>query len=860
MPRHAHMIASAVSLLAVPAWAQVCTSGWVDTFGAVGTQPRTGDPYVSLFDLTLFDEDGPGPGPPLLYLCGRFWQHFGLPLFPPVARWLDNRWHAVGHGLTGDPATFLVHDSDGPGPLPPMLHIAGAFSLAPGGPRVDVAVWNGGEWDPLGGGLPPSGEGSRAVHLLAYDGDGPGPLPSKLFVTQTTAHSTGGRVHRLDDNRWTLVRETDYPSAAAVFDDGVDTVPSLFVAASRSVYELGPSMILRLRGAEWSELVHEERARFTSMVVHDDDGPGSGRPSLYFAGLVQQGTAPAVGRLYRYDGTATTELIAPPNTPIGLASVDSDASGPAPPSLFAMTYTGWPSTGTTVFRRDGARWTPLVPAGQNPQFEGTVSALDVMDHDGPGPHPPYLLAAGSFRNFRGPVGAARWTGDAWVAMGNAVSAPIRTLLSVRPDTKSGGIMPGLYVGGELTSAGGVQTSHIAHWDGAGWRGLASGLDSEPFASCLYDDGTTRVIVVGGGFSTAGGSPAARIAAWDGSQWHPLGSGLNNSVHALCVFDDGAGPALIVGGRFTEAGGVPAVGIARWRNGQWSSIGHANNHVDALAVFDDGQGARLIAGGKFTAIGGVAASRIAAWDGESWTPLGSGVEGPTGMPYFPLQVAALRTHDEGAGPALFVGGSFSLAGGVEAYSVARWRAGGWEAVGVGQRLSFPLPGGGIMTIPAPVFALQHFDEDGPGPGAPALYAAGHLLRGLSRWDGAAWTSPRAVEGGHDAVALTLHDPDGTGPRPESLIVAGNFGHVLTDNQIHHGFPFLAELAACQPIPCYPNCDGSTTSPVLNVADFICFQNRFLNNEFWANCDSSTTLPILNVADFVCFMQRYAAGCP
>jgi hypothetical protein len=26
-------------------------------------------------------------------------------------------------------------------------------------------------------------------------------------------------------------------------------------------------------------------------------------------------------------------------------------------------------------------------------------------------------------------------------------------------------------------------------------------------------------------------------------------------------------------------------------------------------------------------------------------------------------------------------------------------------------------------------------------------------------------------------------------------------------------------------CYPNCDGSTTPPILNVLDFTCFLNRF-----------------------------------
>jgi hypothetical protein len=63
-----------------------------------------------------------------------------------------------------------------------------------------------------------------------------------------------------------------------------------------------------------------------------------------------------------------------------------------------------------------------------------------------------------------------------------------------------------------------------------------------------------------------------------------------------------------------------------------------------------------------------------------------------------------------------------------------------------------------------------------------------------------------------------------------------------------------------LPCYANCDESTTSPVLAVADFICFLERFQSGDGYANCDHSTTPPVLNVADFTCFLQRFAAGCP
>ncbi len=62
-----------------------------------------------------------------------------------------------------------------------------------------------------------------------------------------------------------------------------------------------------------------------------------------------------------------------------------------------------------------------------------------------------------------------------------------------------------------------------------------------------------------------------------------------------------------------------------------------------------------------------------------------------------------------------------------------------------------------------------------------------------------------------------------------------------------------------LTCYPNCDGSTTPPVLNVLDFGCFLNKFAAGDPYANCDGSTTPPVLNVLDFGCFLNKFAAGC-
>jgi alpha-amylase len=62
-----------------------------------------------------------------------------------------------------------------------------------------------------------------------------------------------------------------------------------------------------------------------------------------------------------------------------------------------------------------------------------------------------------------------------------------------------------------------------------------------------------------------------------------------------------------------------------------------------------------------------------------------------------------------------------------------------------------------------------------------------------------------------------------------------------------------------LPCYANCDGSTTTPRLTANDFSCFLNAYANGESYANCDGSVIQPILTANDFQCFLNAYAGGC-
>ena len=62
-------------------------------------------------------------------------------------------------------------------------------------------------------------------------------------------------------------------------------------------------------------------------------------------------------------------------------------------------------------------------------------------------------------------------------------------------------------------------------------------------------------------------------------------------------------------------------------------------------------------------------------------------------------------------------------------------------------------------------------------------------------------------------------------------------------------------------CYPDCDISTGIGVLDVFDFLCFQDSFVGGELYAcDCDTSTGLLVCDVFDFLCFQSAFVGGCP
>ena len=62
-------------------------------------------------------------------------------------------------------------------------------------------------------------------------------------------------------------------------------------------------------------------------------------------------------------------------------------------------------------------------------------------------------------------------------------------------------------------------------------------------------------------------------------------------------------------------------------------------------------------------------------------------------------------------------------------------------------------------------------------------------------------------------------------------------------------------------CYADCDQSIGPGVLDIFDFLCFQNSFVNSEPYAcDCDITTGPLVCDLFDFLCFQDAFVAGCP
>ncbi len=386
--------------------------------------------------------------------------------------------------------------------------------------------------------------------------------------------------------------------------------------------------------------------------------------------------------------------------------------------------------------------------------------------------------------------------------------------------------PAIYAAGVFTAMNSVIDNTLARGDGSEWTPLGGvrgiGINGRVNAMLEFNDGSGPALFAAGEFTSAGSDSASSIARWSGGVWSPLGGGLTMSivdptpgrVTALALHDDGTGTALYAGGFFGAAGGQQALFVARWNGQSWSPVGvqSLNGPVGALAEF---QG-ELYAGGSF---GGL--SYIARWNGVTWSPVGAG---------FNSQVRALTVHDDGSGPALYAGGTFTQSGNIAVQHVARWDGSNWSPVGTGTN--------------SPVDALHSVEY----LSGPILYAGGSFTQAgsqpakrIAQWNGSSW-SPLAG-GLNNTVTAIRHANIDTGP---ALFIGGLFET--------NGTPSSARIIAWAKPNCPPdlNCDGQ-----VNFFDVTTFMNAYNNMDPIADFNGDFQFAFFDIS---LFLAAYNAGCP
>ena len=748
----------AISAASPPAIAQTCMPAWATGFDLTFDQtPPVGDPGLNyiVYALAVFD-DGTGPA---LYAGGNFSIPGGLP-GSRIAKWDGSSWTPLGSGMNDRVRALIVFD-DGTGPV---LYAGGNFTTAGGVSASGIAKWDGTSWAPLGSGVNNTNNNAYVFALTVFD-DGTGQALYAGGNFTTAGGVSAIHIAKWDGSSWAPLgsgvnnaNNGTSVSALAVFDDG--TGQALYAGGNfTSVGGATANFIAKWNGSSWAPLGSGmnggNNPQVFALTVFDD---GTG-PAIYAGGQFFVAGGVLASRIAKWNGSSWAPQGSGVGGDVHALTVFDDDSGMA---LYAggnfSTAGGLP--GSRIAKWDGSSWTPLGSGVNNANNGTSVSALAVFD-DGTGQA---LYAGGNFASVGGLTANAigKWNGVSWGdALDFGVSASVNSLRLFDDGTG-----PAVFAGGTFTLAGGAAAHHVGKFDVSARSTLGSGVNADVNALEVFDNGLGSALYAGGAFTTAGGSPANKIARWDGGAWSALGAGLNGDVHALAVYDDGSGPALYVGGSFTIAGIVAASRIARWDGQAWSAVGAGvDESVFALKVFDDGTGPTLYAGGEFTVAGNVVADMIAHWDGVAWSAVTNGavpLAAPTEQSQMLPAVLAIEVFNNGSGPALYAGGSFTTIEGVAAQRIARWDGSNWSPLGTGANDS--------------VRSLSVFN-DGVGS---ALYAGGDfsvmgaaIAHHVARWDGSDWsTLDVGIDGTGSGVSVNalavLDNPTGS-----ALYLGGSF---------------------------------------------------------------------------------------
>ena len=213
----------------------------------------------------------------------------------------------------------------------------------------------------------------------------------------------------------------------------------------------------------------------------------------------------------------------------------------------------------------------------------------------------------------------------------------------------------LLIGGNFSAIDGQPADYLAIYDGSSWSEL--GDVDYPVLSLFVDD---TVLYVGGQFSSINGNTKIRkIGAYSDGSFHPLARGLDNIV--LSINKDPRSGAILIGGQFGRAydkdnNPLTVDALVAWNDSTWlpfAGIMDGYRRVEEIFVSEDDA---ILITGRFETLNGEIFNNLAFFDGCEFHPFD---EGTTGEDDIVKSVTML-------GDTLFVGGSFTNAGGYPSF--------------------------------------------------------------------------------------------------------------------------------------------------------------------------------------------------
>jgi trimeric autotransporter adhesin len=714
-----------------------------------------------------------------------------------------------------------IWDPDGAGPASDWLVLVGGFDHAGAVPARRIAAWDGERYHTLGGGVPLTHWIDTAYAACVHQGE--------LYIggSRVGAGTPTNAILRWNGQNWVQAGNGLRGRVGGLcVHEGRLIATGSFVPGSEGAY----ATVAVLNDGEWSTMGSPMQG--LGYVV------ASTPIGLIAGGYLYQNGNPAIRKIARWDGQDWQ--------PMGQGIADGSWRAVLTLAWYRdhLYAGGWfpmsfGAVASHLVRWNGTDWEPVpgMPALAN-DSDTFVASLRASDQ--------HLYIAGDFE-VAGIHNVARWDGQVLQGLGHGLGhglgqsyGQVYTVAEYQEQ---------LIAAGSFKHSGADRLNSIAAWSGEEWRPLSAGTGGAVNALVEHEG----AIYAGGDFghlegvaanaiarragntweplpATLPGHPLARIshlashqgklfavgsmenkfAVWDGTSWTLIGEGLDAYfINTVCSFGDD----FVVGGQsFGAIGGLAANNIARWDGQQWRRM-QASSGFDGAVTASTIHKGELYVGGNFNTADGLPTPRVARWTGAQWVPVGD--------PSVPIyQITAMTSFNDN----LIVGGWFLF--NLPFRNVAAWDGSSWISMGDGvffRVLSF-------TTAEGVLFAGGGFGQIQPGE--------------VARWTGATWESLGSTNGEVRIVA---------GRGADAILYAGgsffDIGGQRSVGLARFGCP-----------ACYPNCDASTTPPILNVADFSCFLQKFAAGDPYANCDGSTTPPVLNVADFGCFLTKFAAGCP